>query len=135
MALKRFFTEEGPKAVGPYCTAVIAGDTVYCSGMLGLDSSTGKLVEGGVESQAAQALANLQLVATELGLTMADVAKTIVYLADMADFGAVNALYRQAFGLEYPARTCVAVAALPLGALIEIDVTFVKPTDETPSDL
>ncbi|MDR1598270.1 MAG: Rid family detoxifying hydrolase [Oscillospiraceae bacterium] len=135
MALKRFYTDKGPKAVGPYCTAVTAGDTVYCSGMLGLDPETGKLAGDGVEAQAAQALVNLQLVATELGVTMADAAKSVVYLADMGDFAAVNGLYKQAFGPDYPARTCVAVAALPLGAKVEIDVTFVKPADEAAFDL
>ncbi|GHU65298.1 reactive intermediate/imine deaminase [Clostridia bacterium] len=135
MPLKRFFTEKGPKAVGPYCTAVVAGDTVYCSGMLGLAPETGKLADDGVEAQTAQALVNLQLVASELGVTMADAAKSVVYLTDMSDFAAVNALYKQAFGPEYPARTCVAVAALPLGAKIEIDVTYVKPAEETAFDL
>ncbi|GHU74090.1 reactive intermediate/imine deaminase [Clostridia bacterium] len=133
--LKHFFTEKGPKAVGPYCTAVVAGDTVYCSGMLGLVPETGKLADGGVEGQAAQAFTNLQLVVGELGFTIGDAAKVVLYLTDMNDFAAVNALYKQAFGPDYPARTCVAVAALPMGAKVEVDVTLVKPTVPTSFDL
>ncbi|MDR0397338.1 MAG: Rid family detoxifying hydrolase [Oscillospiraceae bacterium] len=135
MPLKRFFTKMGPKAVGPYCTAVSAGGTVYCSGMLGLDPGTGKLAGDSIESQAKQALDNLQVVSAELGLTMAEAAKVVVYLTDMGDFATVNGLYKQAFGPDYPARTCVEVKGLPLGAKVEIDVTFARTERDTAFDL
>ena len=135
MHMKRFFTECGPKAVGPYCTATIAGDIIFCSGMLGLDPAAGKLSPGGIEAETAQALVNLQLISTELEVTMADAAKVVVYLTNMSDFAAVNNLYKQAFGPDYPARTCIAVASLPLGASVEIDVTFYKSSKEASFDL
>ena len=123
---KPFLTQNGPKAIGPYSTAVISGDTVYMSGMLGIDPATGKLAEGGVEAQAKQSLTNIQTVLTEMGLTPANVVKTTVFLKDLGDFACVNALYAEVFGPDYPARSCVQVAALPSGALVEIECTCVK---------
>lgn len=122
---KCFLTEKGPKAVGPYSTAVVAGDTVYLSGMIPLDPATNKLVEGGVEAQAVQALTNVKTVLEEMGLSMAHAVKVAVFLADLKDFAAVNAIYKDWFGPDYPARSCMQVAALPLGSLIEIEVTAV----------
>lgn len=121
-----FLSEKGPKAIGPYSTAVIAGDTVYMSGMLGIDPATGKLADGGVEAEAKQSLANVQTVLAEMGMSPKNVVKTTVFLADLKDFACVNALYADVFGPEYPARSCVQVAALPSGAKVEIECICVR---------
>ena len=118
---KCFLTQKGPKAIGPYCTATIAGNTVYMSGMLGVNPEIGKLAEGGVEAQAKQCMQNISAVLGELGLTTAAVLKTTVFLADLNDFAAVNAIYADTFGPDYPARSCVQVARLPMDALVEIE--------------
>ena len=123
---KCFLTQKGPKAIGPYSTAVVTENTVYMSGMLGIDPAIGKLAEGGVEAEAKQALANIKVVLEEMGLTPAHVVKTTVFLADLGDFACVNALYADVFGPEYPARSCVQVAALPSGAKVEIECICVK---------
>ncbi len=116
-----FIIAEGaPAAVGPYSHAVKAGKTLYASGQLGLDPVTGTLAEG-VEGQARVALSNLQAVLAAAGMEMCDVVKTTVFLVDMGDFAAVNAIYAEAFGDTKPARSCVAVAALPKGGLFEIE--------------
>lgn len=109
-----------PSAVGPYSHAVRSGKTLYVSGQLGLDPVSGELVEG-VEAQTRVALSNLKAVLDEAKMGMEDVVKTTVYLKDMSDFTAVNAIYAEAFGDAKPARSCVAVAALPKGGLFEID--------------
>ncbi len=109
-----------PAAVGPYSHAVRAGKTLYASGQLGLDPVTGQLAEG-VEAQARTALSNLKAVLEAAGMEMADVVKTTVFLVDMGDFAAINAIYADAFGETKPARSCVAVAALPKGGLFEIE--------------
>ena len=122
---KCFCTEKGPKAVGPYSTAVVAGETVYLSGMIPLDPATNKIVEGGVEAQALRVLENIKIVLEEMGLGMENAVKVTVYMTDLKEFAAVNAIYKDWFGPDYPARSCVQVAALPLGAQIEIEVTAV----------
>ena len=109
-----------PAAVGPYSHAVKAGKTLYISGQLGLDPVSGELVEG-VEAQARVALENLKSVLSAAKMEMADVVKTTVFLKDMGDFAAINAIYAEAFGDTKPARSCVAVAALPKGGLFEIE--------------
>lgn len=109
-----------PAAVGPYSHAVKAGKTLYISGQLGLDPVSGELVEG-VEAQARVALENLKAVLAAAKMEMADVVKTTVFLKDMGDFAAINAIYAEAFGDTKPARSCVAVAALPKGGLFEIE--------------
>lgn len=114
-----------PAAVGPYCHAKLAGSTLYTSGQLGLIPATGELPQG-VEAQAAQALDNLTAVLAAAGMTCADVVKTTVFLADMGDFAAINAVYAKYFPGEAPARSCVQVAALPKGALFEIEAVAVK---------
>ena len=113
---------------GPYTPVVRAGDLLFVSGQVGIvDGSTvdgpvaGSLAEGGVEAQAAQALANLRAQVEANGATLAQVVKTTVFLTDMGDFGAINEVYCKAFGDSRPARSCVAVAALPLGALFEVE--------------
>ena len=114
-----------PAAVGPYCHAKLAGDTLYCSGQLGLVPDTGKLAEG-VEAQARQALDNLGAVLRAAGMDYADVVKTTVFLADISDFAAVNAIYAEYFRDEPPARSCVQAGALPKDGLFEIEAVAVK---------
>ena len=114
-----------PAAVGPYVHAVKAGDTVYTSGQLGLIPETGLLPEG-VEAQARQAMENLKAVLEAAGLTMADVVKTTVFLADINDFAAINEIYAEYFTGDTPARSCVQIAALPKAALFEIECVAVK---------
>ncbi|KAI0803282.1 translation initiation inhibitor [Irpex lacteus] len=114
-------TSAAPAAVGPYTQAVRVGDVLYTSGSLGLDPSTGKLVEGGVEAQAEQALKNLKAVIEAGGSEVGKVVKTTVFLANMDDFAAVNAIYSKFFGNHKPARSAVQVARLPLNALFEIE--------------
>ena len=114
-----------PAAVGPYCHAKLAGNTLYTSGQLGLIPSTGALPQG-VEAQAAQALENLGAVLSAAGMGFGDVVKTTVFLADMGDFAAINAVYAKYFPGEAPARSCVQAAALPKGALFEIEAVAVR---------
>ncbi|MGH9123050.1 MAG: RidA family protein [Acidimicrobiales bacterium] len=105
--------------VGPYTPIVRAGDWLICSGQLGLRD--GRLVEGGVAAQVSRAVLNLAALLTPHGAELSDVAKTTVFLTDIADYPAVNEAYVAAFGSHRPARSAVAVAALPLGALVEIE--------------
>jgi 2-iminobutanoate/2-iminopropanoate deaminase len=117
---KVFLTERGPKAVGPYSTAVIQGETAYLSGMLPVDPATGKLAEG-VGAQARQSLANIKTVLEEMGLSLSNLLKVTVFLTDLGNFSEVNAIYGEFLEMPYPARSCVQVSALPMGALIEIE--------------
>lgn len=117
---KCFLTQKGPKAIGPYSTATIAGNYCFMSGMLGVNPETGKLAEG-IEAQAEQAMKNVCTVLEEMGLTPASVLKTTVFLADLNDFAKVNAIYAEYFGPDYPSRSCVQVARLPMDALVEIE--------------
>lgn len=114
-------TDQAPAAIGPYVQALRSQDWIFSSGQLGLDPVTGKLVGGGVTEQARQALANLAAVLEAAGGGLDCVLKTTVFLVDMADFPAMNAVYAEAFGAHSPARSTVAVAALPLGARFEIE--------------
>lgn len=122
---KTIAAQNAPAAVGPYVHAVEAGDFVYTSGQLGLIPETGTLPEG-VEAQADQAIRNIQAVLAAAGCTLADVIKTTVFLADMNDFAAINAIYAKYFTGETPARSCVQAAALPKGGLFEIEVVAYK---------
>ena len=117
--------QNAPAAVGPYSHAASAGNTLYISGQLGLEPATGNLLEG-VEAQATQALKNLKSVLAAANMDLSDVVKTTVFLVDMGDFAAINAIYAQAFGETKPARSCVAVAALPKGGLFEIEAVAAK---------
>lgn len=117
--------QNAPAAVGPYCHAKLVGNTLYTSGQLGLIPATGELPQG-VEAQAAQALDNLNAVLNAAGMGLEDVVKTTVFLSDINDFAAINAIYAQRFPGEAPARSCVQVAALPKGALFEIEAIAVK---------
>ncbi len=114
-----------PAAVGPYCHAKLCGNTLYTSGQLGLIPATGTLPDG-VEAQARQALENLGAVLNAAGMDYADVVKTTVFLADINDFAAINAIYAGFFPGEAPARSCVAVKELPKGGLFEIEAIAVK---------
>ena len=116
-------TSAAPAPVGPYNQAVKAGGVLYCSGQIALDPATGPMVGGGdVEAETRQVLSNLKAVLSEAGCTPQQVVRTTVFLADLGDFAKVNALYAEVFGQGVaPARACVQVAALPLGARVEID--------------
>ena len=114
-------TTAAPAAIGPYSQAVRAGNFVYTAGQLGIDPATGKMPEG-VEAQAKQSLANVEALLTAAGATFADVVKTTVYLADIADFAAVNEIYASKFEAPFPARSAFQVASLPAGGLVEIEV-------------
>lgn len=113
-------TDQAPAAIGPYSQAMHADNLVFCSGQLGIDPATGQLVEG-VENQAKQALQNLDAVLQAANSSLSHVAKTTIFLADMADFKAVNTIYSEAFGDHKPARATVQAGALPLNARVEIE--------------
>ena len=120
MAKEIVFTEQAPKAVGPYVQAVKEGNIVYCSGQLGIDVNAGGLAEG-VEAQAHCSMKNLGAVLEAAGSSYKKVLKTLIFLTDMNDFAAVNKIYESYFDGDFPARSCVQVAALPLGGLVEIE--------------
>ena len=125
MARETINAKNAPAAVGPYVHAVKAGDTLYASGQLGLIPETGVLPEG-VEAQAKQAMENLKAVVEAAGMTMADIVKTTVFLSDINDFAAVNAIYASYFTGDAPARSCVQVAQLPKAGLVEVEAIAVK---------
>jgi 2-iminobutanoate/2-iminopropanoate deaminase len=114
-------TPQAPAAIGPYSQAIRADGYLFCSGQLGLDPATGELVAGGVAAQAEQSLRNLGAVLESAGLTFSDVVKTTIFLADIADFATVNAVYGRFVTDPPPARSTVAVAALPKGGRVEIE--------------
>lgn len=124
---KTVLSTNGPAAIGPYSHAVWSGKLLYLSGQTPIDPSTGKLIEGDVHAQTLQAFANLEAVLGDAGVTMADVIKCNVYLTDMKDFPEMNRAYESRFTKPFPARTTVAVAGLPLGARVEIEVVAKKP--------
>ena len=113
-------TASAPAAIGPYSQAVQMGDFLFTSGQLGIIPETGELAQG-VEAQTEWALKNLGAILTEAGMSYANVLKTTVFVADLADFAKVNAIYQTYFDGAYPARSCVQVAALPKGGLVEIE--------------
>ena len=114
-------TTGAPAAIGPYSQGIDADGLVFCSGQLGLDPASGSLVEGGVEAQAERALKNLAAVLDAAGATFGDVVKTTIFLVDIGDFTAVNAVYATFMPEPPPARSTVGVAALPKGGLVEIE--------------
>jgi 2-iminobutanoate/2-iminopropanoate deaminase len=115
-------TDDAPAAIGPYAQAVSQGDWLFTSGQIALDPATGEIVEGGFEAQARQVLTNLTQVLASAGCDFSDVVKATIYIVDMADFPTLNSLYGGALGDHRPARSTVQVAALPKGALVEIDL-------------
>ena len=115
-------TVKAPAAIGPYSQAIKVGNLVFTSGQIPIDPATGNFVEGGIKEQTRQSLTNVKAILEEAGLTMANVVKTTVFMADMADFADMNAVYAEFFAEPYPARSAVAVKTLPKGALVEIEV-------------
>ena len=120
--MEYYATEDAPKAIGPYSQAVSRSNTVYTSGQIPLDPATGKLIEGDFESMVTRVFDNLEAVLKSADLTLNDVVKVNVFLADLAQFGALNKIYGERFGDHKPARSTIQVAALPLGSLVEIDM-------------
>ena len=118
-------TDRAPKALGPYSQAVRSGDNLYLSGQVPLDPATGKLVDGDISAQARRVFDNLRAVLEAGGASFGDVVRVGIYLTDLGNFGAVNEVMKQYFAEPYPARSTIGVAALPLGAAIEIDVIAV----------
>ena len=114
-------TQDAPKAIGPYSQAISAGDFLFLSGQIPLDPATGEMVEGGIKAQTERVMDNLGAVLKEAGLGFGNVVKCTIYLADLADFAAVNEAYGRYFLANPPARATIQVAALPKGAHIEID--------------
>lgn len=119
--LEKIFTPSAPAPIGPYNQAVRVGDFVFCSGQIPLDPATGELVAGDVAAQTRQVMKNLEAVLSAASATFANVVKTTIFLVDMSDFGAVNAVYGEFFDDVAPARSTVAVAALPRGSRVEIE--------------
>ncbi|MDR2058508.1 MAG: RidA family protein [Dysgonamonadaceae bacterium] len=115
-------TSNAPAAIGPYSQAVKAGNFVFLSGQLGINPQTGEFVPGSVTCQTVQVFNNIKAVLAEAGLTLDNVVKTTVFLADIADFAAMNEIYAQHFKEPYPARSAFAVKTLPKNALVEIEI-------------
>ncbi len=115
-------TNQAPAAIGPYSQAIKVGNLVYTSGQIPINPATGNFVEGGIKEQTRQSLTNIKAILEETGLSMNNVVKTTVFLADMNDFADMNSVYAEFFAEPYPARSAVAVKTLPKGALVEIEV-------------
>ena len=115
-------TSKAPAAIGPYSQAIQVGNLIYTSGQLPIDPATGSFPEGGIKEQTRQSLKNVQAILESAGLSMANVVKTTIFLADMGDFADMNAVYSEFFTEPYPARSAVAVKTLPKSAQIEIEV-------------
>ena len=120
--MKAISTKKAPAAIGPYSQAIQVGNLIYASGQIPIDPTTGAFVEGGIKEQTRQSLTNVKAILEEAGLSMGDVVKTTVFLADINDFADMNSVYAEFFTEPYPARSAVAVKALPKGALVEIEV-------------
>ena len=126
-------TDSAPKAIGPYSQSVSLDGWLYTSGQVGIDPATGELVPGGFEAQARRVFENLKQVLASAGCAFRDVVKATVYVADLADFPKLNAIYAEAMGDHRPARSTVQVAALPTAALVEIDLVAKIPAAEPPA--
>lgn len=122
MKLQAIATEKAPAAIGPYSQAIQAGNLLFCSGQIPLDPVSGEVVAGDVRRQAEQVMENIAAVLSAAGAGFSDVVKATVFLVDMNDFGAVNEVYGRCFSEHKPARSTVAVKALPRGVLVEIEV-------------
>ena len=120
--MKVISTQQAPAAIGPYSQAIHIGNLVYTSGQLPIDPATGAFPVGGTKEQTRQSLTNVQAILREAGVSMSQVVKTTVFLADMNDFADMNAVYAEFFAEPYPARSAVAVQTLPKSALVEIEV-------------
>lgn len=119
-------SDHAPRAIGPYSQAVVLGNMIYSAGQIALDPASGQVVDGGIREQTIRVLDNLRAVLRQAGSDLQHVVKTTVFLADMADFGEMNEIYAQAFGQHKPARSTVAVAGLPRGVRVEIEVIAVR---------
>lgn len=119
-------TTKAPAAIGPYNQAIQVGNMLFASGQLGLDPATGNFPEGGVKEQTIQSFLNVKAILEEAGFSINDVVKTTVFLADMADFAAMNEIYASQFEGDFPARSAVAVKTLPKNTLVEVEVIAVK---------
>jgi 2-iminobutanoate/2-iminopropanoate deaminase len=126
MMKKVISTPQAPAAIGPYSQAVQVGNLVFTSGQIPIDPATGQFAEGGIKEQTRQSLTNVKAILEEAGLSLSSVVKTTVFLADMADFADMNAVYAEFFAEPFPARSAVAVKTLPKGALVEIEVIAEK---------
>lgn len=115
-------TPKAPAAIGPYSQAIRVGNLIYTSGQIPINPVTGQFVEGGIKEQTRQSLTNVKAILEEAGTSMANVIKTTVFMADMADFADMNGIYAEFFAEPFPARSAVAVKTLPKGALVEIEV-------------
>lgn len=122
-------SEKAPKAIGPYSVAVKANGFVFTSGQIGLDPATGAIVTGGIEAETRQVLHNLSAVLEAAGVALKDVVKTTVFLKDMGDFAVMNGIYAEFFTENPPARSAFQVAALPKGALVEIEAVALRPCE------
>lgn len=122
-------TKNAPAAIGPYSQAVKVGNMLFASGQLGLNPETGNFAEGRIKEQTAQAFSNVKAILAEAGMTIDNVVKTTVFLADMADFAAMNEVYASQFNGDFPARSAVAVKTLPKNGLVEVEVIAVKDND------
>jgi 2-iminobutanoate/2-iminopropanoate deaminase len=114
-------THAAPVAIGPYSQAVVDRDLIFCSGQIGIDPASGKMVEGGIEAETRRVLENLREVLLAAGVTLAHVVKTTIFLINLADFETVNRIYGERFEAPYPARSTVQVSALPRDAHVEIE--------------
>ena len=123
-------TENGPKAIGPYSLGVQVGHLVFTAGQVGLDPATGAMVSGGLEAETRQALENMKAILEAAGTSLANVVKTTVFLRDINDFNAMNAIYGPYFPENPPARSAIQVAALPRGAAVEIECVALVPPDD-----
>lgn len=121
------FSPNGPPAVGPYSHAVAAGNMLFVSGQLGLNPDGSGLCAGGIEEESRQALSNLRAVLTDAGSGLEHVVKMTVYLSNMDDFAKFNAVYKDFFSSEFPARTCIQAGGLPLGANVEVEAIALLP--------
>lgn len=119
-------TDLAPKAIGPYSQAIQLGDFLFASGQVGIDPEKGRMVEGGIEAQAIQVMKNIENLLKAVEMDFSNVIKTTIFLTDMGNFSLVNDIYGKYFANEPPARSCVEVKGLPLGALIEIEVIASK---------
>lgn len=124
--MKQISTQNAPAAIGPYSQAIEVNGFVYASGQLPIDPVTGAFPEGGVKEQTRQSILNVKAILGEAGLALSNVVKTTVYLADMGDFAAMNEVYSQFFAQPFPARSAIAVKALPKGALVEVEVVAAR---------
>lgn len=124
--MKQISTQNAPAAIGPYSQAMEVNGFVYASGQLPIDPATGAFPEGGVKEQTRQSILNVKAILEEAGLALSNVVKTTVYLADMGDFAAMNEVYSQFFAQPFPARSAIAVKALPKGALVEVEVVAAR---------